>query len=250
MKRLRRITEQEVIAEFLKNEFYQEEFHADRAQFEAVVLNGDLTNDDENALRRALLFRRRGPMWRELPPDTQWWEMEFEPGDVNLLRVFPRAQWRRVADGSFYLTDVVARIRDGKFSAKEKPFIAKLQSLSYYLRKHPEEKTTVLLIGIDETRPLTIYEGNHRLTSALLVSPDLLSTRFRVHCAFSPRMDENCWYKTNFANLWRYAKNRFRHLVDKEADVYRVLASRVALPAPAAAEVGATALTQNATEGK
>ena len=33
MKRLRRVYEPEVISEFLKNEFYQEEFHADRSQF-------------------------------------------------------------------------------------------------------------------------------------------------------------------------------------------------------------------------
>ena len=38
MKKLRRVTEAEVIAEFLKNEFYQEEFHQDREQFEHLVL--------------------------------------------------------------------------------------------------------------------------------------------------------------------------------------------------------------------
>ncbi len=42
MKRLRRVTEAEVIAEFLKNEFYQEEFHHDREQFEQLVLGADL----------------------------------------------------------------------------------------------------------------------------------------------------------------------------------------------------------------
>ena len=78
MKRLRRVEEPEVIAEFLKNEFYQGEFHEDREQFEKLVLEADITNDVENALRRALLFRRRGHMWRELPADTQWWQVEFE----------------------------------------------------------------------------------------------------------------------------------------------------------------------------
>src|SRR4051794_35096627 len=67
MKKLRRVTESEVIAEFLKNEFYQEEFHRDRDQFEGLVLEADISNDEENMLRRTLLFRRRGHMWRELP---------------------------------------------------------------------------------------------------------------------------------------------------------------------------------------
>ena len=46
MKKLRRVTEAEVIAEFLKNEFYQEEFHQDREQFEELVLAAQI-NDDQ-----------------------------------------------------------------------------------------------------------------------------------------------------------------------------------------------------------
>ena len=53
MKRLRHVTEAEVIAEFLKNEFYQEEFHEDREQFEQLVLGAQITDETANALRRA-----------------------------------------------------------------------------------------------------------------------------------------------------------------------------------------------------
>lgn len=223
MKKLRRVTEAEVISEFLKSEFYQGEFHRDREQFERLVLEPNTTNDAENALRRALLFRRRGHMWRELPADTQWWELEFETRDLEKVRVFPRAQWRRVSNGSFYINDIVKRIRSHEFRGKDKAFISKVHALSYQLRQYPDA-STVVLIGIDEAQPLTILEGNHRLTAALLASPEL-ARRFRVVCGFSPRMNESCWYETNLANLWRYAKNRFRNIVDKEADVNRVLAA-------------------------
>src|SRR6266852_4169505 len=101
MKTLRRVTEAEVISEFLKNEFYQEEFHRDREQFEHLVLDADISNEQENALRRALLFRRRGHMWRELPADTQWWQVQIEPDDLARIRVFPRAHWRKIANGNF-----------------------------------------------------------------------------------------------------------------------------------------------------
>ncbi len=106
MKKLRRVTEAEVISKFLKNEFYQEEFHHDREQFEHLVLDADLSDDNANALRRALLFRRRGHMWREIPLDTAWWEVEIEAEDLDRVRVFPRAQWRKVANGSFLLKDI------------------------------------------------------------------------------------------------------------------------------------------------
>jgi hypothetical protein len=83
----------------------------------------------------------------------------------------------------------------------------------------------VLLIGVDEDHPLTILEGNHRLAAAMLVSPRLVQTGFRMLCGLSPRMYESCWYDTNIPNLWTYLKNRLHNLVDKEADVRRVLGS-------------------------
>src|SRR5437868_12403507 len=44
----RRVTEAEVIAEFLKNEFYQKQYDKDRKEFEPIVLNPDLTDDAQN----------------------------------------------------------------------------------------------------------------------------------------------------------------------------------------------------------
>lgn len=225
MKRLRSATEAEVISEFLKNEFYQEEFHADRANFERLVMEADLTNEDENALRRALLFRRRGHMWREVPPDTQWQEVELEPGDLEFIRVFPRAQWRDVAAESFLLRDIVGRIRSVRFSGSKREFIARVQALSCRLSTE-QDRSAVLLIGVDEKHPLTILEGNHRLTAALLAGSDRFDQHFRVFCGFSPHMSRCCWYETNLPNLWRYLQNRLHNLFyDPEADVNRVLCS-------------------------
>lgn len=219
MKKLQRIAEAEVINDFLKNEFYQGEFHRDRDRFEHLVLDADTTNESDNAIRRALLFRRRGHMWRELPSDTQWWQIEIEAQDLDKVRVFPRAQWRKVSAGSFLLSDIVHRIRSHRFRGPTQDFVAKVQALSYRLRVSKDD-SSVILIGIDEMHPLTILEGNHRLTAALLASPALLQKRFKIYCGFSPRMSESCWYQTNLPNLWRYAKNRARNfLYDRDADV-------------------------------
>lgn len=223
MKNLRRSTEAEVIAEFLKNEFYQEEFQPDRESYERLVLEADLASQDENDLRRALLFRRRGHMWREVPSDTQWWEVELEPDDLSFIRVFPRAQWRKIADDDFLLRHIVNRIRNVRFSGGTRDFIARVQALSYRLRTE-HDRSAVLLIGTDEQHPLTILEGNHRLTAAVLAGQNMLGQQFRVFCGFSPHMSQSCWYETNLPNLWRYARNRLRNLFyDRDADVNRVL---------------------------
>jgi hypothetical protein len=244
MKRLRKVTESEVIAEFLKNEFYLDDFHYDREKYEQVVLQPNLDDDRENAIRRALLFRRRGHMWRELPADTEWWLVQLEPQDVSNVRVFPRAQWRKIAAGNYYLAGIVERIRSNHFSDGVRRFISKIQSLSYRLRRENDD-SSVLLIGIDDRRPFTVLEGNHRVVAALLASPSVLLSRFRVLCAFSPRMDECCWYDTNLSTLWRYFKHRLRNVVDKEADVERVLSmSQKGVKMPA--RTGETLSTNNA----
>ncbi len=232
MKTLKRVTEAEVVAEFLKNEFYEPEFHRDRKRFERLVVEADLTNEKENALRRALLFRRRAILWRELPSDIQWWETQLELSDVEKVRVFPRAQWRRLANGSYLVPDIVDRLRHVQINQRSDGFYAKIQSLSYRLRQEPDN-SAVMLIGIDAQRPFTLIEGNHRFTAAILASPELVTQRFRFYCGFSPRMIECCWYKTNLPNLWRYAKNRARHFFyDPDADLERMLPADHLLPCP------------------
>jgi hypothetical protein len=224
VKRLRKIGEPEVIAEFLRNEFYQDDFHYDRDKYEKIVLEPNVDDQLENAVRRALLFRRRGHMWRELPADTEWWMVQLEPADVSRIRVFPRAQWRKIASGSYQVSEIVQRIRSNYYSNGVRRFISKIQSLSYRLRRENDD-SSVLLIGIDERQPLTILEGNHRVVAALLASPDVLLSHFRVLCGFSPHMSESCWYDTNLITLWRYFKHRLRNVVDREADVELVLAA-------------------------
>jgi hypothetical protein len=149
--------------------------------------------------------------------------VELEPGDLEFVRVFPRAQWRKIAGESFLLRDIVNRIRTVRFSGNKSDFIARVQALSYRLRTE-HDRSAVLLIGIDEQNPLTILEGNHRLTAALLAGPAMFGHQFRVLCGFSPHMSQSCWYETNLPNLWRYGQNRLRNLFyDRDADVNRVL---------------------------
>jgi hypothetical protein len=217
----RRVTEAEVISEFLRNEFYQKEYNRDRDEVEEYVINPDLTDKVQNAVRRALLFRRRGRMWRELPKDTQWFEVEIDEEDLNRIRVFPRAHWRKISNGSFLLSEIVERIRSAP-SARSHPAFSKIHSLRYRLLRDPID-SAVLLIGVDESQPLTILEGNHRLAAAMLVSPHLVHKGFRVLCGLSPNMRQSCWYNTNLPNLWNYLKNRIRNIIDREADVQRAL---------------------------
>ena len=211
LERLRRVQEEEVISEFLKAEFYQPEFDPYRDRYAAVVYEPDLSSERENEVRRALLFRRRGRLWRELPRDTEWWEVRLEENDLTRIRAFPRKQWRGLANGSFHLIDMLDRIRGKVQSPDDNPFSSKMRSVMAELDENLACKS-VLLIGVDDNSPLTIIEGNHRMAAAMLASPDTVHRRFRFYCGLSPNMTQCCWYQTDFATLSRYAKNIVRYM--------------------------------------
>ncbi len=119
------------------------------------------------------------------------------------------------------LTDIVHQIRSHRFSGRIGDFISKIQSLSYRLR-FDNDFSSVILIGLDEERPITIIEGNHRMTAGMLSSPETLHKRFRVFLGMSDRMSEVCWYNGTLRNILRYMRNRARHLwVDSNADLER-----------------------------
>lgn len=222
---VRAMTEHQVIAEFLRSEFHHPEFEEYRADFDHLVRNPDLESQRENALRRALLFLRRGAMWRELPDGTQWFKVELTRNDLERIRFFPRAQWRRVAEGSFYLTDMIECLRVKWQQSPEDDFFRKLRRLSNPVREGLVNPT-VLLIGVDARSPLTILDGNHRMAAAMLAQPPAELEGFQFICGLSPAMTRCCWYRTNVNTLSRYLTNLLRHIFyDPESDIGRFMES-------------------------
>ena len=217
---LRALTENEVIAGFLRSEFHHPEFR-DYQEFLHLVSEPDLDSHRENALRRALLFLRRGAMWRELPEDTQWFQVQLTADDLARIRFFPRAQWRRVAEGSFYLSDMIQALRMKWPDSRNDEFFRKLDRLTDSVQDNLVNPT-VLLIGVDDRSPLTILDGNHRIAAAMLAEPPAALESFQFICGLSAHMTRCCWYKTNVNTLWRYLTNLLRHFFyDPESDIGR-----------------------------
>jgi len=228
LTRLRRVDENEVIAQFLESEFFQTEYKDYREVYADLVLNPNLSDARENAIRRALLFHRRGRLWRELPPDTEWWEVELQPEDVNRIRIFARNHWLRYGAPTFLLVDTAENVRSRIADHSKDAFITKLRSLSTEMAQDAEY-SSVILITINDSTPFTILEGNHRMTAAALLSPETLNRRFRFICGFSPRMAECCWYRTDLSTLWGYAVNTLAYyLIDRHKLTTAVLKAETA----------------------
>jgi hypothetical protein len=81
----------------------------------------------------------------------------------------------------------------------------------------------VLRIGMNQSGPFTILDGNHRFLAATLASPDAVD-RLRFFCGLSPNMNRCCWYKTDVGTLLRYARHMVRYVVhDPEQELTRLL---------------------------
>lgn len=219
---LRRVPEDEVIAAFLKSEFERPIFREYQDRLRDIVNHPNLEDADENAKRRALLFIRHFALWKELPTDTEWFEVEVKQIDLEKIRVFPRAQWRNFAPRTFSIIEVAERM-NRRQEADAGPFRSKITMIGNRLLQPDDDLGSVLLIGVNENEPLTILDGNHRLVASMLTSPSR-TERLRFLCGFSPRMTECCWYTTNLGTLCRYGKNVLMHLVrDHEAELERLI---------------------------
>ncbi|MGA7521380.1 MAG: hypothetical protein WBW84_02805 [Acidobacteriaceae bacterium] len=221
---LRRVSEDEVIAAFLHGEINNPAFHGYRDTLHDIIVSPNCEDPAENAKRRALLFIRHFALWKELPRGTEWYEIELRPEDLSQIRVFPRAQWRRLAKGDFAITRIADRVR-ALATGKEDPFQAKIAALRDRLLDEEPGLGTVILIGLNENQPLTVLDGNHRLLAAMLSAPEQIG-RLRVLCGLSPRMSSCCWYNTNLFTLFRYGTNIVTHVAnDPEAELARLLQS-------------------------
>jgi len=219
---IRQVSEDEVIAEFLKSDFHRHEFNEYQQPFRDLVLHPNLDDTDDNAKRRALLFIRHLSLWQELPLDTKWHEIELNERDLSNVRIFPRAQWRKVARNNFSATEIALGMRN-RSDLLDHAFVSKVAAIGRQIGRDSSAFGAVVLIGANECEPLTVLDGNHRLIAAMLTSPMRLN-KLRFLCGLSPRMKECCWYNSSLVTLFRYGRNVLTHAMrNPEAELARLL---------------------------
>ncbi len=219
---IRRLSEDEVIAEFLKSDFDGPAFRDYHQTMREIVAAPNFDDVGENAKRRALLFLRHLSLWKEIPAGTEWYEVEVNENELGSIRVFPRAQWRKLARGNYSITQVAVRMKTHSHIL-DAPFLSKIDSIGDELLHDHGARGAVIMIGLNGSEPLTVLDGNHRLMAAMLVSPQCIK-KLKFVCGISPHMRECCWYDTNLGTLFRYAKNVMAHaLRNPEAELMRLL---------------------------
>jgi hypothetical protein len=134
-----------VVAEFLQSERHNVAGFIHSALI-SVIDHPDLTNPLQNHFRLKLLYTIRRWIFGEIPPDTEWYEVQnLTEDELDELHVIARCGWDDPGDRN-ELRKVAARKPDT-------------------LTTRPAEWPRPILWGHSKAGPFTIIEGNHRLVS-------------------------------------------------------------------------------------
>jgi hypothetical protein len=184
--------EAEMVATFLRGELGSERFGpAIRAEIdERLLLEPNLDDEDENALRRGALeatraYERREGLFHGFPDDVRWERVALEPHEVLALRYIQYSFWNELSGGSRRPLDAAERIRDGIVVFGRLPtdgFLTAAESVD--VAGMPE----LIVVGGPEPE-LVLLEGHVRLT-VLALRPELLPPELEVLLGRSPRMTE------------------------------------------------------------
>jgi hypothetical protein len=195
MRVIGRSSEAEMVAVFLRGELESERFGAGvRAAIdERLLLEPDLEDEGQNAVRRAALTELRGYESREglfhgFPDDMRWERAALTPEEVLAVRYIEYDYWVELSGGTRLPLDAAGRIRAGLtvFGVPNDGFFELADELGR--RRLPEP----IVVGGHGSR-LVVLEGHARLT-AYALRPEALPAELEVLLGRSPGIASwACW---------------------------------------------------------
>jgi hypothetical protein len=194
MELLGPISEDEMIAVFLRGELASERFGgaiktllARDGLPDAVVLHPDVRDAGQNTARRRLLdehraYERREGLFNGFPLDVAWHRAALSPEEVLDILYIDWDWWLELSGGSRRPRDAAERIRAG---AAREADVAGHEPIAAALQRTPSPPELIALTTPD-LRPLVLVEGHVRLTS-YAVFPEYLPERLEILLGISPQ---------------------------------------------------------------
>lgn len=150
----------ELEAEFLRAEWYKDFYSPVRTQHDSVVKDKDYENEDNNRIRKNLLWQYRHPVLLQLPQDIHWYEASVSPEEFGEIKRIRETGWDRTFGSAKTLKDVVVAIKAGVTDQGNVGFQL-IEDIKSNIGTHPFEEK-LITIARNQTESPTIIEGNHR----------------------------------------------------------------------------------------
>lgn len=176
MRIIRSTTEDDMIAVFLGGECTSARFGsqvkdalAKCQASEKVIIHPDLSNREENQLRRKLLREARGygsgkSWFAGMPRDIRWYRAEIGREELPHIRYIVYSYWTELTNGTIRAGDAVKTINAGQeiFGVSNEPFLKLADAIASGQTFPP-----LIFVGTGAS-DLVVLEGHARLTGYLL----------------------------------------------------------------------------------
>lgn len=170
MEIIRKSNENEMILEFLKGELTSERFNEELQNALSklglnadIILNGDISSDKQNRLRKKTMNLFRGypdkELFKRFPKDIDWNFVEFEESDIDKIYYINYDYWNELSNNTSNPIEAAKKIRSGIeiYGVSNKPFIEGEKKIE--CNKFPP-----IIILTCNMKKYLIIEGHSRMT--------------------------------------------------------------------------------------
>lgn len=196
MKLICQITEDEVIAEFLKAEINSGRFResivvALQGQDETILHQPDLSHNKENDIRRQVLAETRGfgqnkELFEDFPDDVDWYKAVIEKKELDQVMYIDYSYWNELSNHTRLPMHARENIENDVrvFGASNQTFIEISSAL-----KEGKVFPRLILMSINKSSKIVVLEGHARITGYYL-EPTLIPENLEVIIGYSEGFKE------------------------------------------------------------
>lgn len=198
MKLLNKISEEEVILEFLLAEISSPRFSNKLNQIliengwnKEIISKADILDETENKIRKKILSEHRGwgnntDMFEGFPKDIEWFLAEFDTGDLLSVMYIDYDYWNKLSNDTRFANEAVSNIRNGVevYEISNNGFIQVSEKV-----KSGSSFKKLILVAKDEKSRIVAVEGHARLTGFLLAK-EYLKFPIQVIIGFSKDIEK------------------------------------------------------------
>ena len=196
MRKIKDISEKEMIAVFLKGELHSDRWGGtikklleDEHLSTNIIDSPDFDRIDENYFRKKILAQFRGfdkneSLFHTFPKDVTWVRASITKEELESVLYIKWEYWLTLTNGSRLPHDGVKTILENPENEETKRFWKVAESI-----KAGTQFPELILVAKDENSPLVVLEGQVRLTAYCMV-PDYIPKEMEVIVGYSKHMDQ------------------------------------------------------------
>lgn len=197
MKLLNQISEDEVIAVFLKTEIKSNRFgkrildslKKDKKS-KNIIINPNLEDTKENQYRKKLLGKVRGfginkYLFENFPKDVKWYKAIVEKQELKKVKYIDYSYWNKLSNGTRLPAQAAKNIKAGVkvFGVSNKGFINILSEI-----KKRRTFPPMIFVAKNKRSRMVVLEGHARLT-AYFLEPKYIPKTMKIIMGYSNKMN-------------------------------------------------------------